>query len=162
MKKTKPTLAPNIRNRHPAVSRKAFHRLTAIMEEMAKRPDQVKMEAVLTGEGFNAKRPGGCGTAGCIYGFGFALFDRRVKGAPADKLLKAAEEKFQSADSDVDFYWGSDAPRILGVEDHQVNTLCLVDNWPETFKQWYEGAKTPEESTAATIARIRYFLATGE
>ena len=119
--------------------------LRKVQKEILARPDQFNMDGWFKQSASNGFRAGGCGTAGCIGGWGLAL-TLRPKTKRLDRLNPVQNiETFRD---------------LFGLTLEQAERLFYEDEWPLEFK-WFELYR-PDNLTAARLAskRIDHFIKT--
>lgn len=151
------------RLKHKGLKKISYDRLTAVAREMAKRPRQVNMGVYLSGYNGVGCRAPECGTAGCIQGFGWALFGNKGRPFDEDKPLAAvASSREENWGLFYDTPDGTDTFRIGALKE---NGLFFVSDWPKSFANQYDKAQSRGSElglTRVTIDRIAHFLKTGK
>lgn len=121
--------------------------LKRVAAAILKHPDQFEMAQFFRNYLSLDFPVGGCGTAGCIGGWGLHLAGKR-------KTLRGSQSSGGSGST-----W-SRAQRLFGLDDIQASLLFQLESWPTSFFYRYEHAKTPLVRARAAADRIDHFIKT--
>lgn len=144
------------------LSNTTVHRLNVIMRNMLKYPEQVKMETWFSGTNSVGEPAPRCGTAGCIGGWGIALFAKRKKMNLKQASRLAEREWFTTE-------WHH-AAMALGLktsvmerneeESGRCNRLFSTSHWPGKLAKAYNRSRTAKGAARAVVNRIKHFIKT--
>lgn len=122
------------------LNRRLFARVIAAIK---RKPESFDME-------FYGERSE-CATTCCLAGHAALL--ARAARFTSDGILVPR----RASDDGV----GCAAARVLGLDEDAEARLFHVPGWPAKFAARYNNAETPRARVAATVARVRHFLASG-